>query len=105
MRVSIVCAVVLLVVVIFFLGKSEEREAALAAPTPSKYDQRLIELDREAVEEAYRRTIEHLFQTLVRTSITHPSEPVMVGRGAAIARKTYIDAMTAIDDREQRQRR
>lgn len=69
----------------------------------SKYEERLIELDRQAVEEGYKETIKHLFEAFMRTRITHPHEPTMVGKGALVARKAYTDAMNAIEAREKRQ--
>jgi hypothetical protein len=98
-------SVAVLIAVALAWGGARIDESTAASELPSRYDARLIELDRVAVEEAYRETIKRLFGALVRTSITHPSEPVMSGRGARLARKSYTDAMMAIDEREQKLRR
>lgn len=65
----------------------------------SKYDDRFLQLEREAADNAYRRQIEHLFDIWMRDPT---GQPARAATGAQIARKAYIDVMKAIDNNEQK---
>ena len=68
-----------------------------AEPLPSsKYDERLKQLDIEAIENAYKSQIEHLFQIWMKDDTGQPARAV---NGARQARKAFIGAMTEIDKR------
>jgi hypothetical protein len=69
----------------------------------SKYDEKLIELDRQAVEDEYNAAVRGLFRVWLHNTIS--GQPVKAGKGAEIARKAYIEAMDAIDRREQELKR
>src|SRR5262245_20573648 len=66
---------------------------------PSKYDKRVSELDREAIEEAYKNQIIHLFEIWMKDERGQPQRAVT---GARQARRAYVGAMTEIDKREGR---
>lgn len=64
----------------------------------STYDARLDELDREAIEQAYRNQITHLFQTWMKDGQGQPRRALI---GTRQARKAYIDSMTELDGRSK----
>lgn len=70
---------------------------AESEPPPSKYDERLIALDREAVEGAYKAHIQNLYQVWMKAGDEHAAQ--RAATGARKGRKAFIDAMTAIDHR------
>lgn len=61
---------------------------------PSVYDQQMIELDKEAVAEAYRRHTMQLFDGWMRDPTGQPKR--LIG-GIAKSRKAFIEAMTVLD--------
>jgi hypothetical protein len=66
--------------------------------TTSKYDDRLIALEKEAADNAYRSQVEHLFAVWLRDST---GQPARATTGARHARKAYIDVMRAVEKREE----
>jgi hypothetical protein len=64
----------------------------------SKYDDRLLALEKEAADNAYRSQIEHLFAVWLRDDTGQPKRAVT---GARNARKAYIDVMRAVEKREE----
>jgi len=64
----------------------------------SKYEKRLIELDREAAGKAYREQIVHLFQTWMKDE---RDQPLRAAVGARQARSAYERVMNAIEERER----
>ena len=65
--------------------------------TASKYDDRIIELDHQAADNAYRDQIEHLFAIWMKDET---GQPERAHRGATQARKAYINVKKAIEKRE-----
>ena len=69
---------------------------------PSKWDGEMLELDRQAVRDAYTEKIKQLFTVWVRESGSYEhGERAM--KGATQARRVYIEAMQALERREQMQ--
>jgi hypothetical protein len=66
--------------------------------TTSKYDDRLLALEKEAADNAYRSQIEHLFAVWLKDDTGQPKRAVS---GARNARKAYIDVMRAVEKREE----
>lgn len=66
------------------------------SPPVSKFEERLLELDKEAIEEAYKTQIQHLFEIWMRDDRGQPDRAVV---GARQARKAYIGAMEGIEKR------
>lgn len=64
---------------------------------PSKYDQRLLALDREAIDNAYRSKVEALFTTWLSDPSGQPARAIS---GVQRARRAYVAAMVEIDKRE-----
>ena len=77
------------------------KEAELLWST--KYESRLVELDKAAIEEAYRKHIIRLFDLWVTDYTTErPDEPPRAVKGAVNARGAFTRSMDAIEQREQR---
>ena len=65
---------------------------------PAQHEVRLIELDREAIEAAYRQHVQSVFMTWMKDATGQPDRAV---RGVNIARKAYVDAMGKIEERQR----
>jgi hypothetical protein len=65
----------------------------------SAYDERLDQLDREAIEHAYVQHVAKLFGTWM-ADYSSNSQPFRMQRGHRNARQGYIDTMTAVDQRK-----
>jgi hypothetical protein len=93
--VVIVLAILFALALYGYLTGSWEAEAQTVPP--SKYDKRIAELDREAIDEAYKEKIIALFNTWLSDPSEQPSRAV---KGAQNARRAYIGAMQAIERKE-----
>jgi hypothetical protein len=86
----------------FFVGFFASSEGAPAQPLPplqrSQYDERLLVLDREAIEAAYREQVQHLFAIWMKDDT---GQPVRVITGVRKAAKAYIESMDGAARREQ----
>jgi hypothetical protein len=80
----------------YFTGRWSDDAEAQTVP-PSKFDKRIAELDREAIDEAYKEKIIALFNTWLSDPSEQPSRAV---KGAQNARRAYIGAMQAIERKE-----
>lgn len=96
---AIVLTVLLVAFACGYLGSAggEPKRTVTTVP-PSKYDDRLTALDREAVENAYRTKIEQLIAVWLRDESDQPRRAI---NGATQARKAFIGAMTEIERREK----
>src|SRR5262245_9474784 len=65
---------------------------------PTKWDQRMLELDKQALDEAYIAKIKHIFDIYVREGLAS-QEGIM--KGHAQAQRAYIQAQQAIEIREK----
>jgi hypothetical protein len=98
-----VIATVIIVVVIMLIlacigylsGRWEEAQAQVA---PSKWDGRMIELDKQALDQAYATQMAHVFGIWIKDGVADPSR-AKVGFGNA--RRGYDAAMTEIEKRQQ----
>jgi hypothetical protein len=77
--------------------RAEQREPPYAVPT--EFEGQLVKLDREAVENAYRQQVTSLFLNWMKDSFSQPGRAI---KGVNQARKAYVDAMRAIDQRENK---
>jgi hypothetical protein len=93
--VIIVLAILFALALYGYLTGSWEAEAQPLPPT--KFDKRMIELEREAIDNAYRRKIEALFTTWLSDAAGQPARAI---KGARNAQRAYIDVMAAIEKRE-----
>ena len=86
---------VLLAIVLMMVAAGEQ------SPPPyvmSKYEGRLLELERAAIDDAFRAKITQLWQVWMSDDKGQPARAVA---GAAQARKAYIASMQEIDRREE----
>ena len=65
---------------------------------PSKWEERILELDRQAIEEAYKDYVGKLYTVWLADS---RGQPERAKAGAQNARKAFIAIMEAIERREQ----
>lgn len=93
---SIAIATVLVIAAIGYAVFSES-QAQVPPPLP-KYDTRLIELDRQAVERAYSQQAVHLFQQWMKDDTRQPER---MTQGLIQARSAYSQAMERIEERER----
>src|SRR5262245_5811178 len=64
----------------------------------TKWDQRMLELDKQALDEAYVAKIKQLFDVWVREGLSSPEGPV---KGHAQAQRAYIYGQQALEIREK----
>ena len=100
-RVLLAIAIVIAVLLLLFgisrlIGEDAAAQAIVIKPTP--WDARMIELDREALDEAYKDVITHLFEVFVRGDADQPGRTII---GGAKARRSYIQVREALDRRER----
>jgi uncharacterized protein YneF (UPF0154 family) len=104
LTVAIIVIIVILLACVGYLSGRWEAEAQTqrllpsSPPLISKYESRLLELDREAADQAYRDQIMHLFQTWMKDE---REQPVRALVGARQARSAYERVMNAIEERER----
>ena len=96
--------VLTVVVVVFSLLLIWLIEMASAQPLvimlpPSKWDAEIIEMDKQALREAYIAKAKQLFDVFVREGRENPERPM---KGAAEARRAFVEIMKAIEFREQK---
>src|SRR5262245_15760928 len=95
-RITLTFVIVMIVLfVAAFVGWSMGRwEAAsqslILTLSPSKWDAEIIQLDKQAVKEAYVAKIRQLYDVWVREGRDNPERPM---KGAAEARRAYIELM------------
>jgi hypothetical protein len=91
---------------VFQLAAEDSRPFVLTEARPSlqpaklsKYEREFIDLDRNAVKEAYHNQILHLFQIWMRDETGQPARAI---KGATQARSAFERTMDAINDRERK---
>jgi hypothetical protein len=65
---------------------------------PSEYDARLLALDKEAVDAAYREHVQRLYATWMKDETGQPYRAVT---GARQAQRAYVRSMDAIKRRQE----
>ena len=83
----------------YLTGRWDEAGAAPQPIPPSKWEDRIIELDKQALDLAYVTQMGHVFSIWVKDGVLDPSR-ARVGFGNA--RRAYNDAMIEIEKRERR---
>jgi hypothetical protein len=89
----VVVIILILLVVDMFARPVESQPVAI-----SKYDGRIIALEKEALDEAYRNRVRHLFEVWTRDDQGQPARALL---GIQHARRAYILAMIALERRER----
>jgi hypothetical protein len=87
-------------IIAWALWMSARGEPRPEPPAPSPYDRRLIALDREALDAAYRNQLAKLFGVWMGDERNQPQRAMA---GAARARRAYIAVKREIEERERRQ--
>jgi hypothetical protein len=84
----------------FKMAAEESRPYVFAqAPTePTKYDAQILVLEREAIDEAYREQMRHLFIVWMRDESRQPERALT---GARQARSAYVRIMQAFERRQE----
>src|SRR5262245_19543310 len=98
-RDSLVIATVVLVVVMALLLASHG-ETQKPEPAPSQWDTDIIELDKQALDAAYRQHAVLLFNNWLKEGV--PTPATRAKAGFINARRGYIAARDAIEMREKK---
>jgi|SRR5262245_26321572 len=97
----VIAVLILLAVIGWCTGRWEQNAQAqpmvLTLP-PTKWDQKMLELDKQALDEAYVAKIKQLFDVWVREGLSSPEGPV---KGHAQAQRAYVYGQQALEIREQ----
>jgi len=103
-RIAITIVIVLVIMfalaLIGYLSGRWEAEAQGAPVVPSKYDDKIDELEREALGEAFKQHVIRLYTVWV-TDNYQPKFPPKALVGMRNARDAYIRGMEAIDRRTE----
>jgi hypothetical protein len=83
----------------YLSGRWEEAEAQGAPVMPSKYDDQIDELEKEALGEAFKAHVARLYTVWV-TDNYKPNFPPKAVVGMRNARDAYIRGMDAIENRK-----
>ena len=103
---AIICIIILLILA--FIGwisggweaQGQYRiQSAMPGLPTSKWDSRMFALDRDAVDEAYKDQLKHLFSIWLKSGDAQAPERAIVG--ARNLRRAYIGVMEGIDKRER----
>ena len=101
----IIATIVIIVVVILVLSIAGmftvEGQSIRDIKVPERFEERLLKLDRDAIEEAYKRHIIRLFDVWTTDYSPGGHQPPRAVKGANNARGVYIETMIAIERREQ----
>jgi len=92
---AVIALVIAVAIAYFIISMSASEGEPLG---PSKFDAELIAIDREALREAYRNQLVHLFIVWMKDETGQPGRATV---GARQARRAYIEAMGRIEEREQ----
>src|SRR5881392_3896077 len=100
-RVMVTVAVVVVIMLIlacigYLSGRWEEAQAQVI---PSKWEEHLVGLDKQALDQAYTAQMAHVFGIWIKDGVSDPSRARV---GFANARKGYNSAMTEIEKRDAR---
>jgi hypothetical protein len=95
---KVTASLVLLAIVLMLVAAGEQ---PLSPPPPyvvTKYEGKLLELEREAINDAFRAKITQLWAVWMSDERGQPARAI---NGAAQARKAFIASMQEIDRREE----
>jgi hypothetical protein len=88
----IVITVIVVCLILFFLPDATGEEQ----PPFTQWEDRLLALDVEAIDSAYRTHVSHLFEVWMKDATGQPQRAVV---GVRSARRAYIQIMQAIETR------
>jgi hypothetical protein len=81
----------------YLTGGWDDKAAAQPVYVVTKFEPRLLELERKAIEDAFRQKITSLWTVWMSDERGQPARAV---NGAVQARKAYIASMQRIEERE-----
>jgi hypothetical protein len=87
---------ILLAFLLIMIAQGEPLVPAQAGQSP--YEERLLQLDREAIERAY---VEHIKKLFSIWTVDYSEEPPKAVKGAQQGRSAYARAIAAIEKRER----
>jgi len=104
--IALAVGIITIILTLILLALLEQREASSEATAipPSKWDDHIDELERQAIDDAFKKYIGQLYNIWV-TDNYQPRTPPKATVGARNARDAYIRSMEAIEKREQAPRR
>jgi hypothetical protein len=105
--IALAVGLITIILTLILLALLEQREASSEAGAPvvaSKYDDHIDALERQAIDDAFKKYIGQLYNIWV-TDNYQPRIPPKATVGARNARDAYIRSMEAIEKREQAPRR
>lgn len=95
----VICLAILFALALFgYLTGAWTTDAVAEESTPAQYEARMADLERAAMDEAFKKHMMRLFDVWV----TDYDLPPRVSKGASNARAAYARAMAAIDKRERK---
>jgi hypothetical protein len=102
LTVAIVVIIIILLACVGYLSGRWEAEAAPEVPwVPSKWDDQIDELEKQALGDAFKKHIMQLYSVWV-TDNYQPRIPPKALVGARNARDAYVRSMEAIETRSSR---
>lgn len=100
LTVAIIVIILILLACASYVSGRWEAEAQGAPVMPSKWDDHIDELEKQALDDAFKKHVAQLFSIWV-TDNYQPRFPPKALTGARNARDAYIRSMEAIEKREQ----
>lgn len=82
----------------YFMSPVEVMAQTRSEPPASPWDARMLALDREALDAAYKDRLLHVFEVWMRDDTDQPRRAI---NGARQARHAYIEVMKEIEKRGQ----
>jgi len=100
--IALAVGIITIILTLILLALLEQREASSKVEdvAPSKWDGRIGELEKQAIEEAFKQHIIQLYKIWV-TDNYQPKFPPKAVVGARNARDAFIRSMDAIEERGQ----
>jgi hypothetical protein len=92
----IVLAILLALALFGYLTGGWDDSAQSQEIAQSKWDARLLELDRGALDDAYHSQLQHLFAVWMKDET---QQPARFASGLRQARRAYVEAMQRIEQR------
>lgn len=102
--VALAVGIITVILTLLLLALLEQREASSEPVPPSKYDDHIDMLEKQAIDDAFKKHISQLYSIWV-TDNYQPRIPPKALTGARNARDAYIRSMEAIEKRELPPRR
>lgn len=102
--IALAVGIITIILTLLLLALLEQREASSEPAPPSKWDDHIDMLERQALDDAFKKQIGQLYNIWVSDNY-QPRIPPKALTGARNARDAYIRSMEAIEKRELPPRR